>query len=105
MSQYEVWCHSCNTTFPKGTKVCLHCGSRTRPDRPGEHGHAGRELGGLPVGVSEHEQQVMPELSHGEPIAEPEETPTRGSLMRAGMTVLWMVLLAAGYAWRACSQN
>jgi hypothetical protein len=33
-----------------------------------------------------------------------EEEPVRRSLLRAGMTILWMVLLAAGYAWRACSQ-
>ena len=34
---------------------------------------------------------------------EPEEEPVKRSLLRAGMTVLWMILLAAGYAWRACS--
>ena len=34
-----------------------------------------------------------------------EAEPMRRSLLRAGMTVLWMILLAAGYAWRACSQN
>ena len=35
---------------------------------------------------------------------EPEEEPQRRSLLRAGMTVMWMILLAGGYAWRACSQ-
>ena len=35
---------------------------------------------------------------------EPGEEPQRRSLLRAGMTVVWMILLAAGYAWRACSQ-
>lgn len=35
---------------------------------------------------------------------EPEEEPARRSFLRAGMTFVWMILLAAGYAWRACSQ-
>ena len=35
---------------------------------------------------------------------EPEVAPAPRSPLRAGMTVMWMILLAAGYAWRACSQ-
>ena len=35
---------------------------------------------------------------------EPEEEPARRSFLRSGMTFVWMILLAAGYAWRACSQ-
>jgi len=36
---------------------------------------------------------------------EPEEEPARRSLLRAGMTFVWMILLAGAYAWRACSEQ
>jgi hypothetical protein len=32
-----------------------------------------------------------------------EEEPGRRSLLRAGMSVVWMILLAAGYLWKNCS--
>ena len=35
--------------------------------------------------------------------AEPEE-PGRRSLLRAGMSVVWMILLAGGYLWKSCTQ-
>ena len=108
---YEVWCHSCNVTFPTGTKTCLHCGSRTRPDRP-HLGNMRRRAepdmtsGALSFADDAEAIRSLPDLP---PIAstaaiEPEEGPARRSLLRAGMTVMWMILLAAGYAWRACSQ-
>jgi hypothetical protein len=57
----------------------------------------------MEVSADHYAMQVLPELPSEDATTEPEEAPARGSLMRAGMTVLWMVLLAAGYAWRACS--
>ena len=45
-----------------------------------------------------------PDLPIQDDALESEEAPARRSPLRAGMTVIWMILLAAGYAWRACSQ-
>lgn len=25
---YQVWCHSCKTSFARGTRRCIHCGER-----------------------------------------------------------------------------
>ena len=47
---------------------------------------------------------ALPDLPVPDGAVEPEEEPGRRSLLRAGMTVMWMILLAGGYAWRACSQ-
>ena len=33
-----------------------------------------------------------------------EEQPGKRSLLRAGMSVVWMILLAAGYLWKSCSE-
>jgi hypothetical protein len=55
----------------------------------------------------EHEMSTasaVPDLPVSGAALEPEEEPVRRSFLRAGMTIVWMVLLAAGYAWRACSQ-
>lgn len=111
MSQYEVWCHACNVTFPPGAKRCLHCGARTRPDPPPAARRraesAGGPLAGLPLSYSYENGPVM--VASEVPVAgattEPDEEPARRSILRAGMTILWMILLAAGYAWRACSQE
>lgn len=122
MSQYEVWCHACNVTFPPGTKKCLHCGARTQPDEPrallrravgstrfGDRAQSELVLGVPPshpsMGLEIPAQEFRAELQEGVVPVEPEEEPVRRSLLRAGMTVVWMILLAAGYAWRACSSS
>ena len=88
---YEIWCHSCNVTFPTGTKTCLHCGSRTRPDRP----HRGsmqrrseRELTASPLAFDDEAPafQSVPDLAVSGSTTEPEAGPGRRSLLRAGMT-------------------
>ena len=112
MKPYEAWCHACNVTFPPEQKKCLHCGARLHPERPSRRMRESRrepELVLTPGGFEE----VPPAMASvpgrttaptsGVPVEE--EEPVRRSLIRAGMTVVWMVLLAAGYAWRACSQS
>jgi hypothetical protein len=121
MPLYEVWCHSCNVTFPPEARQCIHCGARLRPDRPAAVSRGPRSSGfeisygdlgqsGSPVttalgpapssGGQPSSESTQPVL-----LEEEEQEPVRRSLLRAGMTVVWMVLLAAGYAWRACSQQ
>ncbi len=119
MPVYEVWCHSCNVTFPPETRRCIHCGQPVRPERParrglrrastpewnvGEMDFRDPSAGGPPVPI-EARPVTGPVASPAEVPLEESEEPVRRSLLRAGMTVLWMVLLAAGYAWRACSQQ
>ena len=117
MSSYEVWCHSCNVTFPPEQKTCIHCGGRLRSESPRRGLRAARRepefvltpqgFEEVPAGgPAEIEGPLVagagPAMSGTGPV---DEEPVRRSLMRAGMTVVWMVLLAAGYAWRACSQG
>ncbi len=112
MQQHEVWCHTCNVSFPTGTKKCLHCGGRTRPERLRASTRRSPEpeaelLAALPLSYTNEAggMAATPDLPvRGDPL-EAEGEPTRRSLLRAGMTVMWMILLAAGYAWRACSQQ
>lgn len=105
MPQYEVWCHRCNVTFPVGTRVCMHCGGRTRAEPPPRSRFAASEPRlklGDPRSYAETGEMQRFEL----PVAQDEsveEEPMRRSMLRAGMTLLWMILLAAGYAWRTCS--
>ena len=106
---YQVYCHSCNVTFPTGTKRCLHCGSRTRLEAPlgGSLNRPATEMMAAPLDLANEVLAIrsLPNLPVSESALEPEAVPARRSLLRAGMTVLWMILLAAGYAWRACSQQ
>ena len=133
MDHYEVYCHSCNVTFPPGTKACVHCGARTRKDPPraattfaepppiqflDEPAAATMR----PVGTSLMSMLsradaegassgaaiatgavASPDYVHPEATEEGGEGAGRRSLLRAGMSVLWMVVLAGAYAWRACS--
>ena len=47
---------------------------------------------------------ASPDYVHPEAAEEDgQEGAGRRSLLRAGMSVLWMVVLAGAYAWRACS--
>ena len=106
---FQVYCHSCDVTFPTGTKTCLHCGGRTRLAGPsgGSLNRPAREMMAAPLDLANEVLaiQSLPDLPVSESALEPEAVPARRSLLRAGMTVLWMILLAAGYAWRACSQQ
>jgi len=63
------------------------------------------EVSSTPIDYNEEPGRLMaiPGLPVGNPEEQTEEQPARRSLLRAGMTVVWMILLAAGYAWRACS--
>jgi hypothetical protein len=43
------------------------------------------------------------QLIEGGPAEAIGEEPGGRSLLRAGMSVIWMILLAAGYLWKSCT--
>ena len=112
MAQYEVWCGSCRVSFPVETKRCIHCGARTVAERP-----AGPPGGYVAItsgdtdprwsfasarGSDKPDESFFSAADSSEDQAE-EETPQRRGL-RAGMSLVWMVLLAAGYIWQNCAR-
>jgi hypothetical protein len=110
VTEYEVRCPRCNVSFPVGTRTCLHCGGRTMR---GEQAASLRRGEPLPSPFEPRTRGAP-----GEPVEtglprplpvdveqEEEEQSTRGRLLRAGVTVLW-ILLAIGFsAARACSER
>ena len=113
MSQYEVWCPSCEVSFPLGTKRCVHCGARTASDRPTKAARAAERYSVTQDlrGFSKRQQAAPADAAFvetadfqpvGQAPEEEEEAPRRRGL-RAGMSVVWMILLAAGYIWQNCA--
>ena len=99
---YEVRCYQCDTSFPVGTKSCLHCGDRLgvpfmmfRPpagDTLADDGQPGEffEMGSAPVRPID--------------LAEEEEIKPRGSsIFRAFGNLSWIVLFVAITAYRQCA--
>jgi len=106
MPQYEVWCHACNVTFPPGTRVCLHCGGRTRSEPPrSRRGAREPEIVLADARFAAGPQEMRGLELPGRSDESAEEEPGRRSALRTAITVLWMILLIAGYAWRACSSQ
>jgi hypothetical protein len=94
MTPYEWWCPRCQVTYPPGTRVCIHCGGLVGPERGPR---PGRREGIVSRG--------WPELPGAPPDDRDEEdTPAGATLrpLRLGMTVLWLVLLAAVTVLRLC---
>jgi hypothetical protein len=113
MSQYEVWCTRCDVSFPVGTKRCMHCGARPVGERPAKSHTAYASIGetdprwATASGTTESRFEASDVHDGSEvniqAIGEEEETPRRRGL-RAGMSVIWMLLLAAGYVWQTCAR-
>jgi hypothetical protein len=111
MTQYQVWCHHCDVTFPAKTRRCVHCGGRTSPNRlqqsMQEPGFALTD-DSPPFFVAALDRPLEARPAEGPPLAledseaDLEEKPGRRSLLRAGMSVVWMILLAGGYLWKNC---
>jgi len=86
MSTYEVRCHSCNVSFPAGTKRCLHCGGRT---------------GVAPAAILLQEDG-RPALSAE--AAEAMVEPGQGrSPFRIGLGLVWLVMALIASLARVCS--
>ena len=110
-SEYEVRCPACNVTFPKGTKVCLHCGGRTGPSLtavpPAE--------GATAIDPSDPSRFELSVRQDAKPMMRPrpldalseedrEDSPRSGWGRSLG-TLIW-VLLAVGFSIvRACSDK
>jgi hypothetical protein len=108
-TEYEVRCPRCNVTFPVGTKRCLHCGGGTGPSRSASTRATWDDQAGRFV-VRDDVEDVSgrrPILQPRPFDAEPEEMEEggRGGLLRAGITLVW-ILLAVGFSlMRACSEQ
>ena len=82
---FEVYCERCRVSFPIGARRCIHCGGPTAASRSNRS------------------------LRHA-PVAEPEPVPVEGELEPEAVqrrflsptTLVWIVLIAAGYLYRAC---
>ncbi len=81
---FEVYCDRCRVTFPVGTRRCIHCGGRT--------GSSTQKLG----------MRFEPMREPEEAPAELEPEPARRRFV-SPLTLVWIVLIAAGYLVRACS--
>ena len=79
---YEVRCESCQTTFPVGTRRCVHCGSRL--------GRRPRPVG--PRGP----------FMEGAYEAEEESEESGGSVIRAALWALSVGLAILGSMFRVC---
>jgi len=115
-SEYEVRCPRCGVSFPPETKKCVHCGARTRRDGAGGRAETSvtdrTELGSVfdrgRFSLSEHDMgaQARPRAFDAEP-EEPEEAEGigRGGVVRALVTLVW-ILLAVGFSLlRTCSDK
>lgn len=107
MQQFEVRCPSCNVTFPVETKRCLHCGGRlARGHRSALDDQIATELsesGPQEFGREPSRRDPEPATSAA-PFAEAEdEPPEPRSLLRAGMSVIWLMIIALGLLARICS--
>lgn len=102
--QFEVWCSTCRVTFPPESKRCLHCGGRTTVGR----------IAVPDVVTGDAFAFQMPSFGEASSNASPsppmppeeftgEEQPAGRSFLRAGMSVIWMVVLGAGYLWQSCT--
>ena len=106
MSEFEVWCNHCDVTFPVKTPRCLHCGGRTSPER------LQRSMRDVdPMALRDASRPMLatdPDSFHQiieeGPVEAVDEEPGGRSLLRAGMSVIWMILLAAGYLWKSCTE-
>lgn len=83
---FEVYCDRCRVTFPVGTRRCMHCGGRTSASR------GSKSLRLEPAGA--------PEIVDAE--IEPDAVLERRRFL-SPVTLMWIVLIAAGYLYRACA--
>jgi len=111
---FEVYCRSCNVSFPVGTRQCIHCGGATtaHDSRPG------RLSGFAPLGSRELDPELddaMPfrvlteeeaeaqgisamdgQLSPFDDVEQASEQPGPGrSLLRSLGSLIWIALLIA----------
>ena len=86
---FEVYCDRCRVSFPVGTRRCIHCGHATS----GARGSSGL--------------RVEPAGGPGEPEAAEPDAELAPELVRqrfvSPVTLAWIVLIAAGYVYRACA--
>lgn len=85
---FEVYCDRCRVSFPVGTRRCIHCGGRTSATRS-HRGLRPQPADAPEILESEAEAEIDPEI-------------VRRRFL-SPVTLLWIVLIAAGYMYRACA--
>jgi hypothetical protein len=85
---FEVYCHPCKVTFSAESRHCIHCGGRLSRDP-------------LVAGSFRLHQLAVAAVEDSVPIELEEETPRRSPF--SPVAILWIVLLAAGSIYRACT--
>ncbi len=106
--EYEVRCPRCDVSFPPGTKKCLHCGGRTAKSLgPGPRMEPDYSATPFDPRMPEHGTHAEDGFARPLPAdAEPdEESPVRGGLVRAAVTVLWILAAIAFSVMRACQEG
>ena len=79
---HEIYCNSCDVSFPVGAKRCVHCGGRLARQR---------FRGGMEMEIPANLDEVVVD----------DELPQRSGI--SPYTLVWVALLLAGYLWRACN--
>jgi hypothetical protein len=87
-SPYEVVCPRCDVTFPIETRHCIHCG-----------GPVGRGRG-LLAAVTAASSSPAPETAE---VESDDDLPRRTPFSL--MSLLWLVLIVGGAAYRACTEG
>ncbi len=85
----EVRCHTCDVSFPVGTKQCVHCGGRI-----------GRPLFGLQLPDAEGDGETP--IFEAEEVEETELETAQRRLLRIGFTVFWLGLALISTLARSC---
>jgi len=85
---FEVYCDQCNVSLPAGARHCVHCGGRLSRNSATTGSRLSRQLA-----VAETEEIV--------PFEGEEEAPRRSPF--SPVALIWVVLLAVGSIYRACT--
>ncbi len=106
--QFEVRCHTCDVSFPPGTKKCMYCGNRpgARPlFTPSHHPEPFEDYGPLEEMIRPHEARDAEPRTSTRPFdADGEEVePPRGMLIRMLGSLSWVLLFIAITVYRACN--
>lgn len=111
VTEYEVRCPRCDVSFPTGTKTCLHCGGATGPStgprgrvRVAEWARPSRDEQASDMARFELAQPARATPIDAQ-IAEEDDTPRRGGLIRGAGTLVWILLAIGISIARSCSEG
>lgn len=100
---FEVRCHSCNVSYPVGTKRCMYCGEKPSAGPPQVDLLDLREVeerAGAVVAERTASRRPQPAEAENE---EEAGLSLRQALPRVAMSLVWVVLLVVISIYRVCS--